>query len=254
MSSYQHIADDGGRELGQFAPLAKTPGLVHAVTTASWGLFDRDTEASAEAYRGLAGHLGLADAAWAQQVHGPEVRRVTEPGSAGECDAMHTDRPGLGLLARSADCPLVLLADRDARTVGIAHASWRCTVAGIAGQLVRAMTHVYGLDPDELIACICPSAGPDRYEVGPEVYQAMLDAHGPDAKHHFLPARQDGKRFFDLWSANSAQLMAAGVDFLGLYVAHVCTIDDERYPSYRRQGPDAQRFGAMIGLSATSSQ
>ncbi len=254
MSSYQHIATDDGRELGHFAPLAKLPGLAHAVTTASWGLFDRDTDASAEDYRALADHLHLPQAAWAHQVHGPDVLQVTQPGPAGECDAMHTDRAGLGLLARSADCPLILLADRDARAVGIAHASWRCTVGGIAGKLVRAMTAAYSLDPAGLIACICPSAGPHRYEVGPEVYQAMLDAHGPDAKHHFLPGSGQGKRLFDLWSANSSQLMAAGVEFLNLYVAHVCTISDERYPSYRRQGDSAGRFGAMIGINRGNRQ
>jgi len=48
--------------------------------------------------------------AWVRQVHGGVVLRVDEAGLAGEADALVSDRPGLLLRGRSADCPLVLAA------------------------------------------------------------------------------------------------------------------------------------------------
>ena len=106
-----------------------------------------------------------------------------------------------------------------------------------------------GCAPGDLIACTGPSAGPAKYEVGPEVYEAMLARQGPGAKHFFIGAGP--KRYLDLRSANAAQLMAAGVDFLHVYSARICTITrHDRYPSHRADGPAARRFVSAIGIRA----
>jgi len=192
---------------------------------------------------------GLETGAWTHQVHGGRVLRVTEDGFAGEADALWTDQPGLGVVGRSADCPLILVGGSrqdGSRVWGFAHASWRSTVQGITTGLVLAMTEG-GADPAELRAVICPSAGPCCYEVGDEVRQAALESLGPGAAWFFV--ERFDRLTFDLWAANVAQLTAAGVTEDNIFNLHHCTIcGGDRYPSYRRDGDRAGRFAAIIGF------
>jgi copper oxidase (laccase) domain-containing protein len=166
-----------------------------------------------------------------------------------------TATPGLAVLGRSADCPLVLAAAPLAAggwAVGFAHASWRSTVAGITREMIAALARLGG-DPATITAAIAPSAGPCCYEVGDEVRDAALAALGDDVARHFLPR---GDRWhFDLWAANLAQLAAAGVAPARVTISGVCTIcHGERFWSWRAQGPAAGRFAAAIaGLSAPRS-
>ena len=198
------------------------------------------------------------EAAWVRQVHGGTVLQAPGPGCPGEADALWTDRPGLAVIGRSADCPLVLVAGfrDDGRPVaGFAHASWRSTVRGITAKLVDAMSDL-GNGTNRLQAVICPSAGPCCYEVGPEVRVQAIDLLGPEATRFFL-AR--GDRFhLDLWAANVAQLEASGLPPASIQVARTCTIctlppSPDTYPSYRRQGDQAGRFAGLAMITAGHS-
>lgn len=261
--SYQ-LQTRGERQVGRFGPLGRIAGVDHAVTTRQGGLLpaDQDDPTAGERYRELAGLVGCRDAAWCRQVHGTTILRAEQPGPAGQADGLVTDKPGLALLCRSADCALILAADKSARCVGVAHASWRSTAGGIAGKLIDAMHETFDVPRDCIVACVSPSAGPDRYEVGQDVYDAFVEQLGPDAKWFFtalnrvaqpslVEARPAGKKYLlDLWSANSAALMAAGVGFMDIYTARVCTMErNDLYPSYRVEGEQAGRFAGLIGLA-----
>ncbi len=192
---------------------------------------------------------GLEGGAWARQVHGGRVLQVTEAGFAGEADALWSDKPGLGVIGRGADCPLILVGGSrqdGSRVWGFAHASWRSTVKGITAGLILDLTEA-GADPAELRAVICPSAGPCCYEVGHEVRQAALKSLGPGSAWFFVESF--GRLTFDLWAANVAQLTAAGVTEENIFNVQHCTIcGGDLYPSYRRDGDKAGRFAAVIGF------
>jgi YfiH family protein len=236
---------DNGWRVGRFAALDSIAGVEATVTTADGpdvlAMRDDPDAAAAE----LEGTLGLSGVAWCEQVHGCEVIRVDSPGFAGRADGFVTDSSGLGLMVRSADCPLILAADRDGRAVGAAHASWRGTAGRIAQRLVSTMRGQFGVSPERLVACICPSAGACCYEVRHDFIQAMRDALGGEAGRYVVSAR--GKTFFDLWAANRDQLIAAGVTPGDVHAAGVCTICGcDILPSYRRQGAHAGRFAGVI--------
>ncbi|MBT3279824.1 MAG: laccase domain-containing protein [Phycisphaerales bacterium] len=242
-----------GREVGEFVPLRKL-SIPHGVTTRSYGEFPvaiSDPQ-SAVMYDEFARLLGCERAAWVKQVHGGEILTVRDAGCVGEADGMVTDERGLVLLCRSADCPLILVAGDGGRVVGVAHASWRSTAAGIAGSMIERMIGEFGCDPAGIVACISPSAGPELYEVGQDVYDAMCKTQGPDAKFFFEPispsaTATDPKWLLDLWAANISQLQRAGVTFMNGYTARMCTIHRaDLFPSYRRDGQSAGRFVAGI--------
>ena len=196
----------------------------------------------------LIGAVGLAQAAWVRQVHRGTVLKARQAGFAGEADALWTDRPGLGVIGRSADCPLVLVGGHrpDGSGVwGFAHSSWRSTVRGITVGLVMALAES-GADPVALQAVICPSAGPCCYEVGEEVRQEALERLGPGAAWFFT--EKSMRLTFDLWAANTEQLTTAGLREKNIHnVAHCTICGGDLYPSYRRQGQAAGRFAAIIG-------
>ncbi len=245
------LADDGlGRRRGRF-PHLDAPGLVHAVTTRDGpDLGDEPSHhpAHAAAAGALAVALGLDGAAWAFQVHGDTVLHADAPGYAGPGDALWTDRPGLGVMARSADCPLVLVAGQrpDGSAIrGVAHASWRSTVQRITARLVAELAQS-GADPARLRAGIAPSAGPCCYEVGVEVRDRALSELGPGAAAFFR--EREGSLHFDLWAANRAQLREAGLRDGAIVTAGLCSLcRNVLFFSYRREGAAAGRYAAVIG-------
>ena len=246
-----------GWTVGLFEALGDLDSVVHAVTTRRGpevpaGPTDPDAAADE-----IARALGIEALAYCRQVHGNAVLVASGPGQAGEADALVTNHPSLGLMGRSADCPIILLADPVSGAVGMAHASWRGTISRIAAKLVAAMSAHYWLDLSQTVGCICPSAGPCCYEVGATVLSQTrgLDSPGPGEAdssavdvgvERFFPVR-DGKTYFDLWSANAHQLVRAGLSARNVHVAGVCTIcRNDLLPSYRVEGSAAGRFAAVV--------
>ena len=170
----------------------------------------------------------------------------------GEADALVTDTPGLAVVGRSADCPVILAAGRrqdGTAAVGFAHASWRATVRSITASMVAKLRDELGVQPETIRAGIAPSAGPCCYEVGDEVHAEALDRLGPDADRFFHRAGE--RRHFDLWAANTAQLRDAGVPAAQIFGSGLCTIcRGERFWSWRAQGERAGRFAGVIGVAS----
>jgi YfiH family protein len=245
--------------VGRFLAL-EAIGVAHLVTTRQGPDVQRVRQDPATPGREIAQVLGLKEAAFLEQVHGGAVLECVQAGQAGCADGLVTAATGLALLGKSGDCPIILIADRRRRAVGFAHASWRATVAGIAPAVVRRMVDL-GCKVDDLVACICPSAGPCCYEVGEEVRAAALQGIGPHAARFFgcagpsgpAPGNRGvtgsgGRLHFDLWRANTCALARAGLAAGAIHVAGICTLcRNDLFPSHRREGDAGGRFAAVIG-------
>ncbi len=252
LPAYSLEPGPAGLTLGRFAALAALDRAVHAVGTVRGPLVSTppDHPDTAATLRGLARAIGLRDAAWLRQVHGATVVATNSGGFAGEGDALTTSAPGLGVVGFSADCPLLLAFGRGSEgrpAAGMAHASWRSTVRGIAGRMIASLRDDHGVAAADLTVCICPSAGPCCYEVGPEVRAEAVERIGPHAAD-FFPER-DGGLYFDLWAAARDALERAGVPPGNIHPAGACTICGPKlYPSWRRDRT-SERFPAIIGAS-----
>jgi YfiH family protein len=240
-----------GWRVGRFAAL-EALGVTHLVTTRQGPDVQKIRHDTAAAGRRIAHALGLEDAAFLEQVHGGQVVACDTAGCAGRADGLVTTAGGLALLGKSGDCPIVLVADRKRRAVGFAHASWRATVAGIVPAVVAKMARA-GCAPADIVACTCPSAGPECYEVGPEVRQAAMREIGRHAAGFFRPG-PGGRDHFDLWQANVDALIRTGVPRESIHIAGICTLcRNDLFPSHRREGNTAGRFAAAIGLSCVGN-
>jgi len=216
-------------------------------------------ERAVERRRRICEHLGLPFERMTvpEQIHSPHVLRVLPQDVGLGREGRHTavrfvdglicDLPGVPLMQLSADCPLVLVVSTKRRVFGMAHASWRGTVAGIAGHLVTLLKREPGVEPSELVAAICPCAGPEEYEIGEDVRRIVLTRleHGGA----FL-RDMGGRSYFDLRAANAQQLITAGVAPEAVHIASESTMSDERFFSHRRDGAQTGRFGLIAGFRA----
>lgn len=248
--------------LFHFPTLAAIDGFAHAITSRPWNMATHcgpDAELAVDRRRRVCRQIGLPfeGLTAADQVHSPHVVRVGPPDVGAGREGRHTalrfvdgmvcDLPGVALMQFSADCPMVLLVEPRRRIVGTAHASWRGTVAGITGELVRQLRREFDVDPAALVGGICPCVGRSEYEVGEEVRRVAI-ARLADGERFFL-RRGDTWRF-DLRAANVDQLVRAGVDAARISVASNCTLSDARFFSHRRDGAETGRFALIAGFAA----
>jgi len=169
----------------------------------------------------------LGDFVFARQVHGAGVRIVTESdrgsgayplddaiggaSEAGGVDVLVTASPGVVLVILTADCVPVVLHDPVAGVLACVHAGWRGTVAGVTAAAVAAMKGL-GTRPSDIVAGIGPAIGADRYQVSPDVSEAVSRSFGPAAPGFIRPDPSAPDRWLlDLPSANRHALRQAGV-------------------------------------------
>lgn len=183
------------------------------------------------------------------QVHGTDVVCADSPRGdrdSVKADGLITNRRGLALFQRFADCVPIIFYDPKHQALGVAHAGWKGTILGAAASTVRAMTERFGTLPRDLIAGIGPSIGPDHYEVGAEVIEAVRQSF---PKHDELLLPTQGRIHFNLWRANELALQELGVE--QIEVAQICTAcRNDLFFSHRAEKGQTGRFGAVIALRA----
>lgn len=161
-------------------------------------------------------------------------------------DFLVTDQPGVGLAILTADCMPVVVCDPARRVVGIAHAGWKGTVAGIVGRLVERMQHDFACRPDQLQVYLGPSAKTCCYEVQQDFLSHLSHFTNPS---QFLLER-DGRLFFDKAACNISQLLAVGILQQNIDSTNlICTICNDRFYSFRRQKSEAGRNISLVWLS-----
>jgi YfiH family protein len=176
-------------------------------------------------------------------MHGAEVAWADHPERYSGVDALMTDRPGLALLVRVADCVPIVLAAPDDRLVGVVHAGRVGLVAGVVPAAVDALrTRAAG----RVQAWLGPRACGRCYEL-PATMAADVAEAVPEARS----TTSWGTPAADIGAGVTAQLTAAGVEVHDVG-ADACTIEDERFFSHRREGVEAGRFGAIAVLGDTA--
>lgn len=126
---------------------------------------------------------------------------------------------------RTADCVPLIVRARSGW--GVIHAGWRGLATGIIANTVKLLE---GIEEVAIFA----AAGPQRYEVGPEVIEQI----GESAVHVTDPITQ--RALLDT-AATAARQVRGCAPEAWVTVAEICSIDDERFHSYRRDGDAAGR-------------
>ncbi len=265
------IAHRGDIEIGYF-PALEQYGVVHGFTLRHHGQSDivkgtlnmalhvgDDCKKVLPNRAKVAKALGYdpKKATTCAQVHGSRVQLVDASlvGSGATdyaktiaaTDALITRLPGVPLLLFYADCVPILLADPVRKVIGVAHAGWRGTVAGIAAATVAKMQEWCGCAPGNILAGIGPSIGGCCYEVDDVVRSRAL------AYQEFFQPRGGGKYLLNLQGINRQQLSAVGLKADNIVDAGVCTADNkELFFSYRQEQGHTGRMGTCLCIPSGS--
>ncbi|MEI2617338.1 MAG: peptidoglycan editing factor PgeF [Thermomicrobiales bacterium] len=166
-------------------------------------------------------------------------------------DALVTADPSVALGVIVADCVPLVLYDPVRHAVGVVHAGWRGTVAGIAPAAVETMRDAFGSSPADLLVGIGPSIGPCCYEVGVEVADAWR-ASGLDPNGEAISS---GGTHFDLWAANMRALASVGVAEGNVEISGGCVrCQIDRFFSYRAAARGVAMAGRMLMVAKLSER
>ncbi|MBO7119997.1 MAG: peptidoglycan editing factor PgeF [Bacteroidaceae bacterium] len=170
----------------------------------------------------------VEDLALPRQVHSDNVCWMQEAGRPEATDAVITDKPGLCVCVKTADCIPVLLYDTRKRVVAAVHAGWRGTVSRIVQKTLKLMQP---LEPTDIHAIIGPGISLEWFEVGDEVYDAFQQEGFP--MERIARRSSSGRWHIDLWEANRWLLEEMGVR--DIFVEGTCTRTSPDFYSARRE-------------------
>ena len=274
--------------------LAGIPGILHGFSTRRGGVSEayggralnlgitpEDTRAAVERNRKLfsqaLGAIRDDGATWPavgmRQLHSSVIHRVDElPAQPLQGDGLITNRPGIVLAVRVADCLPVLMADPVRRAVGAFHAGWRGTLARIVEKGVGEFRRQFGSDPADIQAAIGPGIHRCCYQVGEdlqdkfgsqfsyagELFEEVFSSDPVRRKYPLLfmnqraPGHGEPPRtvHLDLVEANRRQLLAGGVRQENIWISDLCTScrTDLLFSHRREKGVTGRMVGA-IGIA-----
>lgn len=236
--------------------LLKENGLLNKIGGSNYNFRSATAEESIKAdVERLLEEAGMSDAKTVytgKQIHGNHVAYAD--GEMGEdfvigrnfrdADGLITDKPGVALLIKYADCTPVVLYDPVKNVHASVHSGWRSTVQKIAHIAIEKMVNEFGCQKDHILAYLGPSIDQDNYEVGPEVYAAFEGE--TDRELYF---KEHGEKYLlSMTDANYQLLLKAGLRTENIEVNRISTYNDDRLHSARKEGKDYQLNGLVTML------
>ncbi len=216
----------------------KIPFLVHGFGNRNWKYSDFRRNPVLRKFKPI----------FLRQIHSDIahiVRGFSENKKSG--DALLTDRPGLLLVIKTADCLPVLMTDKNGRAVAGVHCGWRSTSQRLVQKVVDILERSYGCEPSSLMVAFGPSIGGDCYEVGEDV-KNVFEKKGLEGKGFSPHPRRKDKLFLDLRLSNRYQLQEKGVSDSNVFEVDMCTHCDKEFLSYRRDRETKGRMLSFIGF------
>lgn len=110
----------------------------------------------------------------AKQPHKDGVRCVDEKTTLEDLkfeDGMITDKSGIALATKNADCILFNFYDPVKKVIANVHSGWKSTYMKISEKAVIKMINYYGCKPEDIYCFINPSIRVDHFEVDRDVME-----------------------------------------------------------------------------------
>ena len=215
-----------------------------------------------ENYRRISGILScdMGDFVVSDQTHTTNIYKVTAADKGKgvvrekdyhDIDGLITNEKGVVLTTMFADCVPLFILDPVKKAIGLVHSGWRGTVNKIGKAAIAAMTKEYGTNPADLIVGIGPSICKDCYEVSMDVADAFGEAFQESGMLDKIvyPKNQE-KAMLDLWQANMAVFLEAGVLAENIHVTDLCTCcNPDVFFSHRASNGKRGNLAAFMALN-----
>lgn len=245
------------------------PGLIAGFTTKNGGISkgefeslnlgfhvsDKLTDVCANRQK-VAEEIGFSLKKWvgAEQTHDIRIRKLSKidrgkgadsyDSSFKGTDGFYTNEKGILLTLLFADCvPLFFIAPEKGM-IGTAHAGWKGTVKGIAGQMVHHWT-MEGISPEQIFITIGPSICKKCYIVDKHVIDLVQNIL-VDVEKKPYNLIKDEQYYLDLREVNRLLLLKAGVPEQNIRSTGYCSnCHQKEFFSHRR---DHGKTGRMLGF------
>lgn len=166
-----------------------------------------------------------------------------------ETDGMITNVPGICLVTFYADCVPLYFVDPVKKAIGMSHSGWRGTVGKMGKVTVEKMAETYGSNPADIIAAIGPSICQDCYEVSEDVIIEFKKNFAENLWGELFYQKENGKYQLNLWKANEAVFLEAGIRKENIAVTNVCThCNPDILFSHRTSGWNRGNLSAFLAL------
>ena len=232
----------------QFISFIGYPHLVHGFSTKDFGNMAKEADDSSFHSFAATFGIGVDQTVRMDQVHGNKVAYVSEKEKGSyipDADGMVTDRSGMLLSVRSADCVPVLAYDEFHSVIGVAHAGWKGALSGIAGELISEMGKL-GSVPQHIRIGLGPSIRDCCYTIDKDREATFADAF-PRYREHIL-TKKDDQIFLSLQTLIRLQLRDKGIQESMIEDSGICTKDNATTFYSFRDTKDAGLFAGVIGM------
>lgn len=224
------------------------PQQIKAYTTCrlGWGDFEKTQHlfhtATTKEEQALMQLLTLPKSpGWLVQTHSTKVIEVLPHHTVAEADASYSNQAGQVCIVLTADCLPLLICNQTGTQVAAIHAGWRGLAAGIVEKTIAQLNQ----PADRLLVWLGPAIGPDKFEVGPDVFAAFVDKHA-HAETAFKALKNE-KWLADLYQLARLRLKEVGVS--QIYGGNFCTFSDpDLFFSYRRDNKKTGRMASLIWI------
>jgi YfiH family protein len=152
-------------------------------------------------------------------------------------DFLVTNIPKRKLGILTADCLPIIFNDKN-KAIGIAHAGWRGSVAGISKEVINSMIRNYNTKPEDLSIVFGPCIHACCYKVKEDLIKRVKEFTFGEK----TIIKRGDDQFFDLLAFNKALLISLGVKEAAIDSSNSkCTSCNKEYHSHRREGEMAGR-------------
>lgn len=161
------------------------------------------------------------------QIHSDVIQIVEKNTEIPSGDAFITKSKEIVLCISVADCVGITLYDPMNELIAGIHSGWRGTSKNIVSKTIETMKNEFGTEGKNVLAYVSPSASQQLYEVQEDVSSLF------ESKYVNIV---DSKKFLDVAANVVDQLKEMGIESKNIERDHTCTISNEQFHSYRREG------------------
>lgn len=172
---------------------------------------------------------------YCQQIHSNNFLEVISgsPNVLADCDALYTNLSKHYIAVMSADCLPILGYCPSNQLVFAIHAGWIGSTKLITYNLLNHLVDSNKIDINNVKLFLGPSIFQKNYEVGHDVYQKVINSNIHNSHKCFIKI-SDNKYLFDNRLYNKLQLLQVGVKNDNIDSLDICTYDDNKFYSYRK--------------------
>lgn len=180
--------------------------------------------------------LNVVEIAMLNQIHSDKIVEFT--GTTEDADGFFTTKRGVFLSIKFADCCPVIFMDVKNKIIASVHSGWRGAYLKISQKMLETLYNL-GSKSEDIIVTLGPHICQNCYEIKDDVV--------PFFDEKFIKIKGN-KKFLSLSKSIIDSLVYKGLDIKNIYDMQICTYENEKFFSYRRDKLTGRNIGGVYLL------